>query len=213
MLWGPCETTRHGCSLWCLYPHYPFSIHIFYLVRNIEKTSLVKILGKFSFVLIYYHWKWFDDLHHVQGIEIKDDSEMHMSPWPPSWLSAGIDECCRSANESGHQWLKNSWLDTSSVKWTVVQHFQLSAVVRLSECRKKHSFYSRKRKHSGCQWRVEAVAGAVGPDISGSCSTDSTSRKDTANVANIPKTTMFNWPINTNHDLQTLHLCTDQELK
>ena len=74
----------------------------------------------------------------------------------------------------------------------MVQHFQLSAVVRLSECRKKHSFYSRKRKHSGCQWRVEAVAGAVGPAISGSSSTDSTSRKDTANVANIPKTTMFN---------------------
>ena len=40
-------------------------------------------------------------------------------------------------------------------------------------------------------------------------------RKDTANVANIPKTTLllFNWPINTNHDLQMLHLCTDQELK
>ena len=82
----------------------------------------------------------------------------------------------------------------------MVQHFQLLAVVRLSECRKKHSFYSRKGKHSGCQWRVETVSGAVGPAISGSCSTDSTSRKDTANVANIPKTTMFNWPINTNHD-------------
>ena len=72
----PCETTRHGCSLWCLYPHYPFSIHIFYLVMNIEKTSLVKILGNFSFVSIYYHWNWFEDLHPVQGIEIKDDSEM-----------------------------------------------------------------------------------------------------------------------------------------
>ena len=141
----------------------------------------------------------------------------HMSPWSPSWLSAGIDECCRSANESGHQWLKNSCLEkrfaTRSVNWTVVQHFWLSAVVRLSECRKKHSFYSRKRQHSGCQWCVEAVAGAVGPAISGSRSTDSTSRKDTANVANIPKTTMFNRHINTNHDLQTLHLCTDQELK
>ena len=84
------------------------------------------------------------------------------------------------------------------------------AIVRMQ---KKHSFYLRKRKHSGCQWREEAVAGAVGPAISGSCSTDSTSRKDTANVANIPKTTMFNYPINTNYDLQTLHLCTDQELK
>ena len=72
----PCETTRHGCSLWCLYPHYPFSIHIFCLVINIEKTSLVKIWGNFSFVSIYYHWNSFEDLHHVQGIEIKDDSEM-----------------------------------------------------------------------------------------------------------------------------------------
>ena len=158
------------------------------------------------------HWnqRWFGDAAFTIPSGKQWD---HMSPWAPSWLSAGIDECCRSANESGHHWLKNSWLDTRSVKWTVVQHFQLSAVVRLSECRKKHSFYSRKRKHSGCQWRVEAVAGAVGPAISGSCSTDSTSRKDTANVANIPKATMFNWPINTNHDLQTLHLCTDQELK
>ena len=103
--------------------------------------------------------------------------------------------------------------DTRSVNWTVVQIFLLSAVVQLSECRKRHSFYSPKRKHSDCQWRVEAVAGAVGPAISGSCSTDSTSRKDTANVANILKTTMFNRHINTNHDLQTLHLCTDQELK
>ena len=104
-------------------------------------------------------------------------------------------------------------LTLDQVNWMVVQHFWLSAVVRLSELRKKHSFYSWKRKHSGCQWRVEAVAGAVGPAISGSCSTDSTSRKDTANVANIPKTTMFNRHINTNHDLLTLHLCTDQELK
>ena len=133
------------------------------------------------------HWnqRWFGDAAFTIPSGKQWD---HMSPWPPSWLSAGIDECCRSANESGHQWLKTvGWkrFDTRSVKWTVVQHFQLSAVVRLSECRKKHSFYSQKRKHSGCQWRVEAVAGAVGPAISGSCSTDSTSRKDTANVANI----------------------------
>ena len=85
-----------------------------------------------------------------------------------------------------------------------------SAIVRMQ---KKTQFLFTEDVHSGCQWRVEAVAGAVGPAISGSCSTDSTSRKDTANVANIPKATMFNWPINTNHDLQTLHLCTDQELK
>ena len=45
MLGVSCETTRHGCSLWCLYPQNPFSIHIFYLVINIEKASLVKILG------------------------------------------------------------------------------------------------------------------------------------------------------------------------
>ena len=84
------------------------------------------------------------------------------------------------------------------------------AIVRVQ---KKHGFYSQKKKHSGCQWRLEAIAGAVGPAISGSCSTDIMSRKDTANIANIPQNSMFNWHINTNHDLQTLHLCTDQELK
>ena len=68
-------------------------------------------------------------------------------------------------------------------------------------------------KNSGCQWRVEAVAGAVDPGISGSCSIDSTSRKDTTNVANIPKTKMLNWHINTINDLHSLHLCTDQESK
>ena len=31
-----------------------------------------------------------------------------MGPWPPSWLSACIEECCRSANESGHQWLNKA---------------------------------------------------------------------------------------------------------
>ena len=51
----PCWGCRDGCSLWCLYPWNPFSIHIFYLVINIEKTSLAKILGNFSFVSIYYH--------------------------------------------------------------------------------------------------------------------------------------------------------------
>ena len=159
------------------------------------------------------HWnqRWFGDAAFTIPSGKQWD---HMSPWSPSWLSAGIDECCK------RKWspmIKKTFgwkrFDTRSVNWTVVQNFWLSAVVRLSECRKKHSFYSPKRKHSGCQWRVEAVAWAVGPAISGSCSTDSTSRKDTANVANIPKTTMFNRHINTNHDLQTLHLCTDQELK
>ena len=102
-------------------------------------------------------------------------------------------------------------LDQYNEQWCIIFNCQQWCDCQNAE--KKHSFYSRKMKHSGCQWRVEAVAGAVGPAISGSCSTDSTSRKDTANVANIPKTTMFNWPINTNHDLQTIHLCTDQELK
>ena len=72
----PCETTRHGCSLWCLYPHYPFSDSYFLFGNEYRKTSLEKILGNFSFVSIYYHWNWFEDLHYVQGIEIKDDSEM-----------------------------------------------------------------------------------------------------------------------------------------
>ena len=57
------------------------------------------------------HWnqRWFGDAAFTIPSGKQWD---HMSPWPPSWLSAGIDECCRSANESGHQWLKNSWLET-----------------------------------------------------------------------------------------------------
>ena len=39
---------------------------------------------------------------------------------------------------------------------------------------------------------MAVVAGALGLAIPGSCSTDSTSRKDTANVANIIKSTIFN---------------------
>ena len=91
------------------------------------------------------HWnqRWFGDAAFTIPSGKQWD---HMSPWAPSWLSAGIDECCRSANESGHHWLKNSWLDTRSVKWTVVQHFQLSAVVRLSECRKKTQFLFTEEK-------------------------------------------------------------------
>ena len=51
------------------------------------------------------HWnqRWFGDAAFTIPSGKQWD---HMSPWPPSWLSAGIDECCRSANESGHQWLK-----------------------------------------------------------------------------------------------------------
>ena len=57
------------------------------------------------------HWnqRWFGDAAFTIPSGKQWD---HMSPWSPSWLSAGIDECCRSANESGHQWLKNSWLET-----------------------------------------------------------------------------------------------------
>ena len=56
------------------------------------------------------HWnqRWFGDAAFTIPSGKQWD---HMSPWPPSWLSAGIDECCRSANESGHQWLQNSWLE------------------------------------------------------------------------------------------------------
>ena len=228
MLGVPCETTQHGCSLWCLYPQNPVSIHIFYLVINIEKNITCTNVGQFQFCInllpLALIWRSAPCLKHWNqrrfgdaAFTIPSEKQLdHMSPWSPSWLSAGIDERCRSANESGHQWLKNSWLETiwhqiskmnGGVTFSTISS---GAIVRM---KKKHSFYSRKRKHSGCQWRVEAVAGAVGPAISGSCSTDSTSRKDTANVANIPKTTMFNWHINTKHDLQTLHPCTDQELK
>ena len=41
-----------------------------------KKTSLGKMLGNFSFVSIYYHQHWFEDLHHVWSIEIKDDLGM-----------------------------------------------------------------------------------------------------------------------------------------
>ena len=75
--WG-CRVKPHGMAVPSdAFTHIiPFSIHIFYLVLNIEKHHLKKTLGNFSFVSIYYHWNWFEDLHHVQGIEIKDDSEM-----------------------------------------------------------------------------------------------------------------------------------------
>ena len=58
------------------------------------------------------------------------------------------------------------------------------AIVRMQKTR---CFYSWKRKHSGCQWRIEVIAGASGPAISSLCSTGSTNRTDMANVANILK--------------------------
>ena len=69
---------NHTAWLFPLMPLPTSSLFYSYFLSeiNIEKTSLVKILGNFGFVSIYYHWNWFEDLHPVQGIEIKDDSEM-----------------------------------------------------------------------------------------------------------------------------------------
>ena len=78
----PC---RVGGAVWnhtaWLFPLMPLpTLSLFYSYflfgNEYRKTSLEKKLGNFSFVSIYYHWNWFEDLHHVQGIEIKDDSEM-----------------------------------------------------------------------------------------------------------------------------------------
>ena len=69
---------NHTAWLFPLMPLPTLSLFYSYFLFGIEyrKTSLEKILGIFSFVSIYYHWNWFEDLHHVQDIEIKDDSEM-----------------------------------------------------------------------------------------------------------------------------------------
>ena len=69
---------NHTAWLFPLMPLPTLSIFCSYFLFGNEyrKRSLEKILGNFSFVSIYYHWNWFEDLHHVQGIEIKDDSEM-----------------------------------------------------------------------------------------------------------------------------------------
>ena len=78
----PC---RVGGAVWnhtaWLFPLMPLpTLSLFYsnflFGNEYRKTSLVKILGNFNFVSIYFHWNWFENLHHVQGIEIKDDSEM-----------------------------------------------------------------------------------------------------------------------------------------
>ena len=74
--WG-CRVKPHGMAV----PSDPlptFTLFYSYFLsgNKYRKTSLVKILGNFSFVSIYYTWNWFEDLHHVQGTEIKDDSEM-----------------------------------------------------------------------------------------------------------------------------------------
>ena len=126
----PC---RVGGAVWnhtaWLFPLMPLPtlslfIHIFYLVINIEKTSLVKILGNFSFVSIYYHWNWFEYLHHVQGIEIKDDSEMLNSQYlrknNGTTCHHGHPADCQLALTNGVEVQtkvvtndkKNSWLET-----------------------------------------------------------------------------------------------------
>ena len=87
--------------------------------------------------------------------------------------------------------------------WTISS----GAVVR-KQNRKIHCLYSWRKKYSGCQWRVEAIAGDLGSAIS------STNCKDTENVVNIKKkTTMFNWHNNTSNNLRKLHLWIDQESK
>ena len=88
-------------------------------------------------------------------------------------------------------------LKLDQLKWTVgAKLWTISSgnIVRMQK--NTLCFYSRKRKHSGCQWRLEAVAGAVGLAVSRSRSTDSNSQKDTGNVASIRKTTVTHeyWP-------------------
>ena len=60
------------------------------------------------------------------------------------------------------------------------------------------------KKHRSICW-------ALGQAIFGSCLTDSTHRRDMANVANIPKNIMLN--VNTDHDMYMPHPCIEQESK
>ena len=126
----PC---RVGGAVWnhtaWLFPLMPLpTLSLFYSYflsgNKYRKNITCKNIGQFQFCinllpleLIWRsascprHWnqRWFGDAAFTIPSGKQWD---HMSPWPPGWLSAGIDECCRSANESGHQWLKNSWLET-----------------------------------------------------------------------------------------------------
>ena len=120
----PC---RVGGAMWnhtaWLFPLMPLpTLSLFYSYflsgNKYRKNISCKNIGQFQFCinllpleLIWrsascpWHWnqRWFGDAAFtIPSGKLWD----HMSPWPPSWLSAGIDECCRSANESGHQWLK-----------------------------------------------------------------------------------------------------------
>ena len=92
-----CGFTRHGCSFWCLYPQNPFSIHIFSLVINMERNQL---------------WKYWAISVLCHFVAISTDLKICTMSKALSWLSAGIDECCKSANEIGRYRLKNSWLAT-----------------------------------------------------------------------------------------------------
>ena len=126
----PC---RVGGAVWnhtaWLFPLMPLpTLSLFYSYflsgNKCRKNTSSKNIGQFQFCinllpleLIWRsascprHWnqRWFGDAAFTIPSGKQWD---HMSPWPPSWLSADIDECCRSANESGHQWLKHSWLET-----------------------------------------------------------------------------------------------------
>ena len=120
----PC---RVGGAVWnhmaWLFPLMPlpteFLFYSYFLSRNKYRINITcKNIGQFHFcinllplALIWRsapclkHWnqRWFGDAAFTIPSGKQWD---HMSPWSPSWLSAGIDECCRSANESGHQWFK-----------------------------------------------------------------------------------------------------------
>ena len=126
----PC---RVGGAVWFhtawLFPLMPLpTLSLFYSYflsgNKYRKNITCKNIGQFQFCinllpleLIWrsascprrWNQRWFGDAAFTIPSGKQWD---HMSPWPPSWLSAGIDECCRSANKSGHQWLKNSWLET-----------------------------------------------------------------------------------------------------
>ena len=115
----------HTAWLFPLMPLPTLSLFYSYFLsgNKYRKTITCKNTGQFQFCIYLLpleliwrsascprHWnqRWFGDA----AITIPSGKQWdHMSPWPPSWLSAGNDECCRSAKESGHQWLKNSWLE------------------------------------------------------------------------------------------------------
>ena len=124
----PCSGAVWNHTAW-LFPLMPLTteslFNSYFLSGNKNRKNITcKNIGQFQFcinllpfALIWRsvpclkHWnlRWFGDAAFTIPSGKQWD---HMSPWSPSWLSAGIDECCGSANESGHQWFKNSWLET-----------------------------------------------------------------------------------------------------